>query len=135
MVTVSPHLSDEVADESNVLERRLWSDDRMYSMCWWFVASIVVARENVGVPDVVIPESVRGGQRVFHDEALKKSLFFDTMCKRCSSSNIAVGGTEVPRIHVPTLPGFKCEQISRNFFLSQHTSTEQHCRIRIGSFF
>ena len=42
----------------------------------WFVASIVVARVDVGVPGVVAAESVRGGQRVFHDEALKKSLFF-----------------------------------------------------------
>ena len=62
----------------------------------WLVAAIVVARVDVGVLSVIVAESVRGGQRVFHDEILKKSLFFGTMCVRCSRSNVAVGGTDCP---------------------------------------
>ena len=83
---------------SKVLERRLWSDNKNVVNLLWFVASIVVAHVDVGVAAVIVAENVRGSQRVFHDEVAY-------MC--------------------PTLPGFKCEQTTQNFFHSQHTSTEQ----------
>ena len=107
------------------------------------MASVVIARVDVGVPVVVIAESVCGSQQMFRDEALlEKSLFFCTMCNRCGSANFTAGGTGYPctesrlSVHTnmdmrslaqmcTTLPGFKWEQITRNFFLSQHTSIEQ----------
>ena len=80
---------------------------------------------------------------------LKKSLFFGTMCNRCNSANITAGGSTEPRLSIhtnmdmrillpwhsqhaqvlayrcSTLPGFKCEQITRNFFRSQQMLIEQ----------
>ena len=47
------------------------------------MASVVVARVDVGVPVVLIAESVRGCQQMFHDKTLEKSLFFGTMCNSC----------------------------------------------------
>ena len=55
--------------------------------------AIVVARVDVGIAGVIVAEGVRDSQRVFHDEALKKSLFFGTMCERCSGSHTAFGRT------------------------------------------
>ena len=89
------------------------------------------------ITGIISAECVRGDQRVFHDEVLKKSLFFGPMCGGCSSANITAGGTRYPRteprpsVHTNMdmrsllLPGFQCEEITRNFFLSQRTSIEQ----------
>ena len=53
------------------------------------MTAIIVASAYVGISVIVISECVCGCQQIFHDEALKESLFVGTMCY--SSEDVLFG--------------------------------------------